>query len=46
MERKKYYVKPSLKVFELKQEPQLLVGSGGLGSPSPFRNGGDPLGGS
>lgn len=41
--RKKMYVKPSVKVFDLKQEPQLLVGSGGLGSPNPFNNGGNPL---
>ena len=29
---KKLYEKPSMKVFELKQQPQLLAGSGGQGS--------------
>ena len=29
---KKTYEKPSMKVFELKQQPQLLAGSGGSGT--------------
>ena len=28
MTKKKIYEKPSMKVFELKQQPQLLAGSG------------------
>ena len=30
MKKKLFYEKPSMKVFELKQQPQLLAGSGGL----------------
>jgi hypothetical protein len=30
--KRKYYEKPSMKVYELKQQPQLLVGSSGGGS--------------
>ena len=33
--KKKEYEKPSMQVFELKQQPQLLVGSGGNGN-DPF----------
>ena len=29
MKKKQFYEKPSMKVFELKQQPQLLAGSGG-----------------
>ena len=29
MKKKLFYEKPSMKVFELKQQPQLLAGSGG-----------------
>ena len=43
MTKKKIYEKPSMKVFELKQQPQLLAGSG-LGDPSDYPEGGDPLG--
>lgn len=45
MMKRKLYEKPSMKVFKLKQKPQLLAGSGGggLGSPSPFEPGVDPL---
>ena len=42
MTKKKIYEKPSMKVFELKQQPQLLAGSG-LGDPSDYPDGGDPL---
>ena len=40
--KKREYEKPSMKVFELKQQPQLLAGSG-LGDPSDYPDGGDPL---
>ena len=30
MKKKQFYEKPSMKVFELKQQPQLLAGSAGL----------------
>ena len=43
MTKKKIYEKPSMQVFELKQQPQLLAGSG-LGDPSDYPDGGDPLG--
>ena len=42
MKKKQFYEKPSMKVFELKQQPQLLVGSG-LGDPNDYDNGGDPF---
>ena len=29
MKKKQFYEKPSMKVFELKQQPQLLAGSNG-----------------
>ena len=41
--QKKQYEKPSMQVFDLKQQPQLLAGSG-LGNPSDYPDGGDPLG--
>ena len=40
--KKKEYEKPSMQVFELKQQPALLVGSG-LGDPNDYDNGGDPF---
>ena len=42
MMKKKLYEKPSMKVFPLRQKPQLLVGSG-LGNPDDYDNGGDPF---
>ena len=36
MIEKKKYEKPSMKVFVLKQKPQLLAGSGGLTDPSNY----------
>ena len=30
MKKKQFYEKPSMKVFELKQQPQLLAGSAGV----------------
>ena len=39
MIEKKLYEKPSMKVFELKQQPQLLAGSNGDGNLPPM---GDP----
>ena len=45
--KKKLYEKPSMKVFELKHRPHLLIGSGGGGLDplSPFApdNNPDPL---
>ena len=44
MTTKKMYEKPSMRVFPLRQKPQLLVGSGGgLGNPSDYPGGGDPF---
>ena len=43
MTQKRNYQKPVIQVFELKQRPQLLAGSGGLENPSGFPNEGDPL---
>ena len=43
MTKKKIYEKPTMQVFELKQQPQLLAGSG-LGDPTDYPDGGDPLG--
>ena len=40
--KKKKYEKPSMQVFELKQQPQLLAGSG-LNDPSDYPGGGDPF---
>ena len=37
---KQKYEKPSMKVFELKQQPQLLAGS--VGNPADYPNQGDP----
>ena len=44
MKKKRLYEKPAMQVFELKQQPQLLQSSGGLGNPSDYPYGGDPLG--
>ena len=41
--QKKQYEKPSMQVFELKQQTQLLAGSG-LGNPDDYPGGEDPLG--
>lgn len=38
---KQKYDKPSMKVYELKHKPQLLIGSG-LGNPGNYPGGGDP----
>ena len=43
MTKKKIYEKPSMQVFELKQQTQLLAGSG-LGNPDDYPGGEDPLG--
>ena len=44
MKTKRMYEKPAMQVFELKQQPQLLAGSGGGVDPlSPFTPGGSPL---
>ena len=42
---KRIYQKPAMQVFELKQQLQLLAGSGngGLDPQSPFTPGGNPL---
>ncbi len=41
---KKIYQRPTMKVVKFQQCVQLLAGSPGLGSPSPFDNGGNPIG--
>lgn len=38
----KKYEKPSMKVFELQQQPQLLAGSG-LNDPGDYNPGDDPF---
>ena len=43
MTQKLIYQKPAVQVFELKQQSQLLAGSGDLENPSGFPNEGDPL---
>ena len=43
MKKKHFFEKPSMKVFELKQQPQLLAGSNGVDPLSPFNPDGDPL---
>ena len=40
MKKKQFYEKPSMKVFELKQQPQLLAGSFTGDRNDPY---GDPL---
>ena len=41
MKKKQFYEKPSMKVFELKQQPQLLAGSNGDGYLPPMDDPGD-----
>ena len=42
--KRKFYEKPSMKVFELKQRARLLVGSdGGVDPLNPFTPGGSPI---
>ena len=36
MKKKQFYEKPSMKVVELKQQPQLLAGSNGYGNLPPM----------
>ena len=36
------YEKPTMKVYVLKKQPQILVGSG-MGDPDDYNNGGDPF---
>jgi hypothetical protein len=44
MTEKKKYEKPSMQVFELKQQTQLLAGSGGdIPNSDPYTPGGDPF---
>ena len=44
MTEKRKYEKPSMEVFELRHEQQLLAGSNGVPDPlDPFTPGGDPL---
>ena len=38
MTEKRKYEKPSMKVFELEQQPQLLAGSGGTNPYTPDNN--------
>ena len=40
--KKKEYEKPSMKVYELRQQPQLLAGSG-LNAPADYPNQPDPF---
>ena len=42
MIKKRLYEKPSMKVVLLKQQPQLLAGSG-LNDPSDYPDGGNPF---
>ena len=44
-EKKRIYRKPSMKVYEMKQQPRILAGSGDgeLNPLSPFNFGDDPL---
>jgi len=42
MTKKRLYEKPSMKVVLLKQQPQLLAGSG-LNDPSDYPDGGNPF---
>ena len=44
MKQKRFYEKPQMEVFELRQQPQILAGSDkGLDPLSPFAPGGSPL---
>ena len=42
MAQKRIYEKPAMQVFELRQQPQLLAGSG-LDDPTDYLPGSDPL---
>lgn len=42
MKEKRFYQKPSMKVVLLRQQSQLLAGSG-LGDPNDYPGGGNPL---
>ncbi len=42
MEEKRKFEKPEIRVIELKQQPQLLVGSG-LNDPTDYPGGDDPF---
>ena len=42
MTEKKKYEKPSMEVFKLKQQPQILAGSP-LNNPDDYPDGGDPF---
>ena len=44
MAQKRIYEKPVMQVFELRQQPQLLAGSG-LDDPTDYTPGTDPFGG-
>ena len=41
--KKKLYEKPTMQIVQLKQQPQLLAGSG-LGNPNDYPGSGDPMG--
>jgi len=44
MKKKQFYEKPSMQVFELKQQQQLLAGSSGdIPNSDPYTPGGDPF---
>jgi len=44
MKKKQFYEKPSMKVFKLKQQPQLLAGSGGnIPGSDPYTPESDPF---
>ena len=42
--KKKEYERPTMQVVKLKQQPQLLAGSG-LNDPTDYPDGGDPFAG-
>jgi hypothetical protein len=42
IKEKRKYEKPAMQVFELRQQPQILAGSG-LSDPNDYGNGGDPF---
>lgn len=41
-DKRKTYMKPAMQVFELRRQPQILVGSG-LGNPDDYDHGDDPF---
>lgn len=44
MKKKQFYEKPSMKVFKLQQQQQLLAGSNGdIPNSDPYTPGGDPF---